>query len=63
MSVTLVLCLMMVLRILILKFSIFLSMAPWLVSGFFANASVRDHGWHLYVIAGKTTLVEDLFLD
>ena len=56
MSVTLVLCLMKVLQILSfsLIFSIFLSMAHWLVSSFFANAFVRDHVWHPHVIAGKT---------
>ena len=55
MSVTLVLCLMMVLRILsfTLTFSIFLSMALWLVSSFFTNAFVRDCVWHPYVIAGR----------
>ena len=56
MSVTLVLCLMMVLRILSfsLTLSIFLSTARWLVSSFFTTAFVRDHVWHQYVIAGKT---------
>ena len=56
MSVTLVLCLTMVLRILSfsLTFSIFLSMARWLV----LNAFVRDHVWHRYVIAGKTHWLE-----
>ena len=56
MSVTLVLCLMMVFQILpfSLTFSIFLSMARWLVSSFFTNAFVRDRVWHPYVIAGKT---------
>ena len=45
MSVTQVICLMMVLRILSfsLTFSIFLSMARWLVSSFFINAFVRGH--------------------
>ena len=54
MSVTLVLCLMMVLRILSfsLTVSIFLSIARWLVSSVFTN--VRDHVWRPYVIAGKT---------
>ena len=54
--VTLVLCLMMVLRILSssLTLSIFLSIARWLVSSFFTNGFVRDHAWHPYVIAGKT---------
>ena len=44
MSVTLVLCLMMVLRILSFSWalSIFLSMAGWLVSSFFTNASVAS---------------------
>ena len=37
-----------------LTFSIFLSMAHWLVSSFFTNGFVRDHVWHPYVIAGKT---------
>ena len=55
MSVTLVLCLMMVLWILSsLTLSIFLSMAHWLVSSFCTNAFVRDHVWHPQVIAGKT---------
>ena len=56
MSVTLVLCLMVVLRILSssLTLSILLSIACWLVSSFFTNAFVRDHVWHPYVIAGKT---------
>ena len=56
MSVTLVLCLMTVLQILSysLTLSILLSIANWLVSSFLTNAFVRDHVWHLYVIAGKT---------
>ena len=56
MSVTLVLCLMAVLRILSfsLTLSILLFIARWLVSSFFTNAFVRDHVWHPYVIAGKT---------
>ena len=56
MSVTLVLCLMMVLRILSfsLTLSIHISIARWLVSSFFTNAFVIDHVWHPYVIAGKT---------
>ena len=56
MSVTLVLCLMMMLRLLSfsLILSIFLSVARWLVSSFFTNAFVRDHVWHPYVVAGKT---------
>ena len=56
MSVTQVLCLMMMLRILSfsLTFSIFLSMVSWLVSSFFTHPYVRDHVWHPYVIAGKT---------
>ena len=56
MSVTLVLCLMLVLRILSfsLALGILLSMAGWLVSSFFTNAFVRDHVWHPYAIAGKT---------
>ena len=56
MSVTLVLCLMVVLRILSfsLTLSILLSIARWLVSSFFTNAFVRDHVWNSYVIAGKT---------
>ena len=56
MSDILVCCLIMVLRILSfsLTFSIFLSMARWLVSSFFTNAFVRDHVWHPYAIAGKT---------
>ena len=56
MSVTLVLCLMVVLRILSssLTLSIIPSIARWLVSSFFTNAFVRDHVWHPYVIAGKT---------
>ena len=47
---------MMMLRILSysLTFSIFLSMARWLVSSFFTNAFVTDHVWHPYIIAGKT---------
>ena len=55
-SVTLVLCLMVVLRILSssLTLSILLSIARWLVSNFFTNAFVRGHVWHPYVIAGKT---------
>ena len=55
-SVTLVLCLMMVLQILSfsLTFSNFLSIARWLLSSFSTNALVRDHVWHPYVIAGKT---------
>ena len=36
-----------------LKFSSLLSIARWLVSGFFTNAFVRGHVWHPYVIAGK----------
>ena len=45
MSVTLVLCLMMVLRILSfsLTLSILLSIARWLVSSFFTDVFVRDH--------------------
>ena len=56
MSVTPVLCLMMVLVILSfsLKLSIFHSIAHWLVSSLFTYAFVRDHVWHPYVIAGKT---------
>ena len=56
MSVTLVLCLMMVLQILSfsLTLSILLFIARWLVSSFFTYAFVRDHVWHPYVIAGKT---------
>ena len=56
MSVSLVLYLMMVLRILSfsLTLSIFLSMARWLVSCFFTNAFVRDHVCHPYAIAGRT---------
>ena len=56
MSVTLVLCLMAMLRILSfsLTLSILLFIARWLVSSFFTNAFVRDHVWHPYVIAGKT---------
>ena len=56
MPVTLVPCLMVVLRILSSSFtlSILLSIARWLVSTFFTNAFVRDHVWHPYVIAGKT---------
>ena len=52
MSVTLVLCLMVVFWILsfCLALSIFFSMARWLVSNFFTNAFVRDHVWHSYVI-------------
>ena len=55
-SITLVLCLTMVLWILSfsLTFSIFLSVAHWLVSSFFPNALLRDHVWHPYVIGGKT---------
>ena len=50
MSVTLVLCPMVVLRILSssLILSNLLSIARWLVSSFFTNASVRDHVWHPY---------------
>ena len=50
MSITLVLCLMVVLRILSfsLTLSILLSIAHWLVSSFFTNAFVRDHVWHPY---------------
>ena len=53
-SVSLVLCLMMVLRILSfrLTFSIIFSIACWLVSSFFSNAFVRGHIFHLFVIAG-----------
>ena len=56
MSVTLVLCLMVVRRFLSpsLTFSILLSIAHWLISSFFTNAFARDHVWHPYVIAGKT---------
>ena len=56
MSVSLVLCLMMVLRILSfsLTLSIFLSMARWLVSGVFTDTLVRHHVWHPHVHAGKT---------
>ena len=56
MSVTLVLCLIMVLRILSfsLTFSIFLSVSRWLVATFFTNYFVRNHVWHPYIIAGKT---------
>ena len=56
MCITLVLCLMVVLRILSssLTLSILLSLARWLVSSFFTNAFVRDYVWHPYVIAGKT---------
>ena len=56
MSVTLVLCLVVVLRIMSfgLTLSILLSIARWLVSSFFTNAFVRDHVWHPYFIAGKT---------
>ena len=55
-SVTLVLCLMMVQQILSfsLTFISFLSMAHWLVSSFFTNAFVRDHVWHPHANAGKT---------
>ena len=54
--VTVVLCLMMVLRTpsFSLTLSIFLSIARWLVSSFLINAFVRDHVWHPYIIAGKT---------
>ena len=56
MSVTLVPCLMLVLRILSfsLALSIFLSIAGWLASRLFTNAFVRDHAWHPYAIADKT---------
>ena len=56
MSVTLVLCVMVMLRILYfsLIFSIGLSLARWLVSNFFTNVFARDHAWHPYVIAVKT---------
>ena len=56
MSVALVLCLMMILRILYftLTLRIVLSLARWVVSSFFTNAFVRDHFWHPYVIAGET---------
>ena len=56
MSVTPLLCLMMVLRILSfsLTFSSVLLVARWLVSSFFTNAFVRDHVWYPYVTAGKT---------
>ena len=65
MSVTLVLCLMMVFRILSfsLTLSIFLSIARWLVSSLFTNAFVRDHVCHPYVIAGKTHWLKTFFLD
>ena len=65
MSVSLVLCLMMVLWILSfsLTLRIFLSIAHWLVSSFFTNAFVRDHVWHLYVIAGKTHWLKTFLLD
>ena len=56
MSVTLVLCLMVELRILSssLTSSILLYIARWLLSSFFTNGFVRDHVWHPYVFAGKT---------
>ena len=56
MSVTLLLCLVMVLQILSfsLTFSIFLSMDHWLVSRALTNPFVWDHVWHPQVIAGKT---------
>ena len=56
MSVALVLCLMMVLRILSfsLTLSIFLSMARWLVTSFFPNTFATDHVWHPDVITVKT---------
>ena len=64
MSVTLVLCLMIVLQILSfgVTFSIFLSMAGWLVSSFFTNAFMRDHVWHPYVIAGKSHWLKTFLL-
>ena len=56
MSVTLVLCQILVLRILSFSLTLIisLSMVHWLVSSFFTNTLVRDHVWHPYVIAGKT---------
>ena len=65
MSVTLVLWIMMMLRILSFSvtFSIFLSMALWLASSFFTNAFVRYHVWHPYVISGKTHWLKTFFLD
>ena len=62
--VTLVPCLMVVLRIFSfsLTLSIFLSMGRWFLPSFFTNAFVRDHVWHPYVIAGKTHWLKT-FLD
>ena len=63
--VALVLCQMTVLRILTfsLTFSVFLSMASWLVSSFFTNAFVRHHVRHPYIIVGKTYWLNIFLLD
>ena len=49
-------CLMRVSQILsvTLTFSIFLSIARWLVSSFSTTAFMRGNVWHPYVIVGKT---------
>ena len=59
------LCLMVVLWSLSfsLTFSIFLSMARWLVSSFFTNTFMRNHVWHPYVIAVRHTVCRLSFLD
>ena len=61
MSVTLVLCLKMVLPIpsFSLTLIISVSMVCWLVSSLFTNALARDHVWHPHVIAGKTHWLKD----
>ena len=46
-----------------LRFSIFPSMAHWLVSSFFSNAFTRDYVWHRHVISSKTHWLNDLSLQ